>query len=856
VITVNSAGEITAKAPGEARITATVEGKVAEHRITVPAPAVVEAATEVIPKPAAAAAVPAGPQLPPRPARPVDGARIPDTAEHAAQPRGGKGKLIGAVAAVAVLVALGVVFLRPRPDTGIPPAPPPPVVPGPGPVASLTIAGDEGPLAIGHTRQLAAQLKDAAGTELNDRVVSWVSSDPSVADVSRNGAVTARSAGTATITAASEGKQDEFGVVVEAAIPDAPPPVATVHLTGGGRPLDIGETVELTALPKDAKGASLADRTVVWSSADPKVAQVSSEGLVTAVGPGQTVVTASSEGKTADVRVSVNRPKEPPKPVAPPPPAPVAVASVAVTPADPSVTAGQTVQLTATTLDADRKPLANRPVTWKSSEERIARVSPEGLVSGVEKGTATITATAEGKSAATRVTVNEATVPVAGVTLTPAARTLKVGESTTWTAQARDARGRELTDRTISWSSSAPQVATVNGSGAISAVAAGSAEIRATVEGKTASLALTVSAPPPPVSVTPPPPGPGPTTVTTATTAGAILPRRAVEAGGAFSCGINAAGAVCWGSGFDGLATVSGTTGVSGLTLGRGHACGLVAGGRAVCWGDNKAGQLGDGSLSSAVGAVPVASEQSFTLLTAGAAHTCGLAGGKAFCWGRGKEGQLGDGSGTDRKKPVAVQGGKLFVALSAGGNHTCAVTAAGQAYCWGDGFSGQLGYGAQDQQHEPIDVSGNLKFSKIAAGGQHTCALTGAGKAYCWGANDNGQLGDGSRNDRMTPQPVSGNRVFEELSLGAGHSCARTASDEAYCWGENKFGQLGDGSKANRDHPVAVGGQSFTAISAGEGLTCGLARSEGPMCWGRNDKGQLGDGSTTPQPAPTPLKP
>jgi len=858
IATVTPSGQLSAVGAGTARIAAESEGKSGTVAVTVrPAP-VAEVTVERPPAvPIAPAARGRAAEIVP-PAPPVAGPvaskeriaeppALPDTAERrvAAAPSGGKGKLIGAVVVVAVLAAAGYFALRPKPGADVLPAPPLPVSNLSSPVASITIAGETTPISVGRTRQLAALLKDARGGDLGDRTVVWSSSDPAVAEVSPIGAVTARKAGTATIIAVSEGKRDEFGVVVEESAVDQPAAVAQLALTGGGRSVDPGETIDLVATVKDAKSNVLTDRTVVWSSADPKVATVSSSGVITALAPGQTVITASSEGKSAEARVTVNRPKEIEQP-----PAPIAVAAVAIAPANPSVTAGQTLQLTGQAQDGQGKPLADRRVSWSSSDEDIARVASDGTVTGVAKGSATITATAEGKSSSTRVTVIEATVPVAAVTLVPAARTLKVGETTTWSASARDARGKELADRTVSWSSTAPQVAGVNGNGLITALAPGTAEIRVTAEGKTASAPISITAAP--VAQLPPP-------VTPPAGGGnaALLPRRALEAGTTFACGVNQGGAVCWGAGFEGLASVSNTTGLTGLAVGKAHACGLVSGGRAVCWGDNHLGQLGDGTLTSSTDAVSVSGDLSFSEVTSGAAHTCGLAGGKAYCWGRNKDGQLGDGSSTDRKKPTAVKGGRTFIALSAGGKHTCGITASGQAYCWGDGFSGQLGFGPQESQHEPIDVRGNAKFTRIAAGGQHTCGLTAAGKAWCWGANEAGQVGDGSKNDRGSPVAVDTKVAFEQISAGNSHTCALAPGGEAYCWGENKTTQLGDGSKVNRDHPVAVGGGlTFTSISAGDGMTCGLSRSEGPVCWGRNEKGQLGDGGTASQGTPTVMKP
>src|SRR5207244_528860 len=145
----------------------------------------------------------------------------------------------------------------------------------------------------------------------------------------------------------------------------------------------VGATVQLTATPKDAAGNVLAGRSVTWASSAPAGATVSASGLVMGVAAGAVTVTATSEGKTGSAAVTVN---------------PVPVASVSVSPATASLQVGQTVQLTATPLDANGLPLSGRRITWASSAPAAAAVSTGGLVTGAGSGTASITATSEGKS--------------------------------------------------------------------------------------------------------------------------------------------------------------------------------------------------------------------------------------------------------------------------------------------------------------------------------------------------------------------------------------------------------------------------------------------------------------------------
>ncbi len=96
----------------------------------------------------------------------------------------------------------------------------------------------------------------------------------------------------------------------------------------------------------------------------------------------------------------------------------------------------------------------------------------------------------------------------------------------------------------------------------------------------------------------------------------------------------------------------------------------------------------------------------SYSEIAAGASHTCALdAGGALFCWGENKAGQLGDGGKSNRERPVAVTGGRTFASVSAGEDHTCGMTSGGEAVCWGRNDKGQLGDGGTAARGEPGPV-------------------------------------------------------------------------------------------------------------------------------------------------------
>jgi len=252
------------------------------------------------------------------------------------------------------------------------------------PVATVTVAPPSAGLNTGQTVQLSATTRDSAGNVLAGRVVTWGSSAPSVATVTSGGLVTGVAAGTATMTATSEGKSGTSAITVTFV------PVATVTVTPASANLAVGQTVQLTATPKDANGNTLTGRTITWATSNASVATVTTSGSVKGVTAGSATITATSEGQSGSSAISVRI---------------VPVATVAVSPASASVQVGGTVQLTAVTKDSAGNTLTGRTITWASSNSTVATVSTTGLVSGLLIGSATITATSEAKSGSSAITV-------------------------------------------------------------------------------------------------------------------------------------------------------------------------------------------------------------------------------------------------------------------------------------------------------------------------------------------------------------------------------------------------------------------------------------------------------------------
>lgn len=346
-------------------------------------------------------------------------------------------------------------------------------------------------------------------------------------------------------------------------------------------------------------------------------------------------------------------------------------------------------------------------------------------------------------------------------------------------------------------------------------------------------------------------------------------------------------GVACWGAGAAGQlgnstnlssstpVTVVGLTLVTAVSAGNGsHACSVDATGRAQCWGDNSRGQLGNGSLTPSNQPVFVsASGAQFTMISAGDLHTCGsVVGGRAMCWGANDRGQLGNGTNIDSAVPVLVAGVYNVVEIATGSGFACALVVDGTVHCWGDNTSFQLGDGGgQTQSSFPTGVFGATNIAAIAAGVSHACAVAASGSLSCWGANSRGQIGINSTTSAQVATLVSGITKVVAASPGAFFTCATRSTGGAACWGSDDSGELSAVDTASHLTPTTVfaGTHVLTGvkqIAAGTGLrrvlfngggvipaehTCTLLADGTIRCWGNNIQGEVGNGNTTNQPHP-----
>lgn len=338
------------------------------------------------------------------------------------------------------------------------------------PVSAVIVTPDVVGLSPGGSIQLNARAEDAQGRPLPGRRVAWSSSNAQVASVDNAGRVTAHSSGSAQITATIDGVSGEAHIAV------TPAPVASVDVTPAASKLAIGDTVRLTATPRDGNGAPLGGRAVSWSSSDPALATVDNAGLVRAFAAGNVTITATVGGVPGTATVEIATP----------------VARIDVTPPNAQVAPGGTVQLTTTARDASGAAIPGVAIAWSTSASGVATVDNAGVVRGVAAGTATVTATGGGATGTAKVDV---VVPVASVDVTPGTAQISTGGTVKLTATPRASNGAALTGRPVAWSTTDPTIATVDGTGLVTGVGAGSATIRATSEGQTGTATVEVFPP-------------------------------------------------------------------------------------------------------------------------------------------------------------------------------------------------------------------------------------------------------------------------------------------------------------------------------------------------------------------------
>ena len=712
------------------------------------------------------------------------------------------------------------------------------------PVTGVSLNTSAITILLGETGTLHATVAPANAT---NRSVTWSSSDPSVATVSASGVVTAVSVGTATITVTTvNGNFTASALVTVSAVAVD---VTGVSVAPASFNLDVGGMQLLTAT---ITPSTATNQGVLWSSSNIAIATVTAGGTVTAIAAGTATITVTTDcgGHTATSNVTVN---------------PITVTGVSLKPSTYLVVGSSE------TLFPSIEPsnAANQGITWSSSNNLVATVTPGGTVTAVGVGTAAITVTTDcgGFTASTNVTVSTLVIPVAGVYLPLATTAIHVDGTYTFTATITPSNA---TNQNLTWSSGNTAVATVCAGGIVTGVSIGTAAITViTVDGGfSATRNITVN----PVLAT------GVSLNRTATSlevgntetlTATVTPHNATDQSVTWSSSnntvatVSATGVVT--AIYPGTATITATSNcgghtatcvitvisrVTGVTLNMttasvnvGATQALVATvapanatNRAVAWSSNNTAvatvstlgvvtgvSTGNATITVTTvdGGFTATSNVTVTVwayASAGHGHTLAIrSDGSLWAWGNNNGGRTGLNTNTGYTLvPTRVGNANNWASVSAGNFHSLAVTTCGQLWAWGGNVFGNTGLNTDTGTTPvPTRVGNATNWSSVSAGLFHSIAVTTNGELWAWGANFFGLTGlDTDTGHTLVPTRVGNATNWASVSAGGSHSLARTTNGELWGWGFSNNWQPGPNDNVNTFVPtfIASGWASFSA--------------------------------------------
>ncbi len=531
--------------------------------------------------------------------------------------------------------------------------------------------------------------------------------------------------------------------------------VTGITLTpSSGTLVAIGGTLTLSATVTTNQGVSTTTP-IAWTSSNPSVVSVAANAqsaIATAVSAGSSIVTASAGGQSATANITVSL-------------APPAVSALVVSPATLTILSGQSAPMVAVVRDAAGNTLTGRTISWRSGDTTIASVSAQGVVTArTFGGPVGIIATSEGISDTALVTVQSPFITAVDIAVGErTACAIEDGGIWCWgdNASGQRATGTFVNNRVTTRVSSTERFVDIDG-GAMhfcgqsstnalwcwgfngnGRLGDGTTTNRPELTRVTGNLAVSAFAAGDASSCGLPP-------------------------GGALLCwGNSFLGGLGTGTNQSVNATpqvVAGGVSFSQIASSKSieSRCGLTASGQAWCWGNNSGAMLGDsGRVATITTPTRIIGNRLFKQIALGISHTCALAlDGQAICFGNNRYGQIGTDTmfNAQQRIPVPVSGSLRFTDIAAGAVHNCAVATDGVLYCWGENQYGQLGDGTLTNRSVPTPVDIDVRFTRVSAANTNTCAIAVSTIVYCWGQNIQGAAGNGGtaivRSPSAVPRP------------------------------------------------------------------------------------------------------
>lgn len=322
---------------------------------------------------------------------------------------------------------------------------------------------------IGEGTTVTATVFDQNGGTMPSASVSWTTGTPTVATVDGAGRVQAVATGSTVVTASAGSARSTLPVSVEQV------PASLDISVGELRLIGAGDTARLVASVKDQGGTVAPGHVPVWSSSDPTVAEIDSQGLVTAAGVGTATVTAALNALSASTSVKVEK---------------AAAAMDVAAEADTLTFIGATTAVSASVSDEDGVPIPDATVTWGSATPQFLAVSATGEVTALAPGSGAIVGSYG--SLSDTAFVHVVPRPASVVILPDSVELTWLGETAEFRGEVRDAGGTPVAGLTVGWASSIPGVAGVDAGGQVTAVWEGATNVTASYGALAANATVVV----------------------------------------------------------------------------------------------------------------------------------------------------------------------------------------------------------------------------------------------------------------------------------------------------------------------------------------------------------------------------
>ena len=319
---------------------------------------------------------------------------------------------------------------------------------------------------------------------------------------------------------------------------------------------------------------------------------------------------------------------------------------------------------------------------------------------------------------------------------------------------------------------------------------------------------------------------------------------------------------------------------ITQVVVGDQHSAAIDENGDLWMWGDNKYGQLGNGT-NGPPSYTPINISQQINnplgetrieQVSLGHLHSAAIdEDGNLWMWGWNSRSQLGDGSTTNSSTPINISilddeneiYGQTITQVALGYDYSGAIDSTGDLWMWGDNGNGQLGDGTNEKSSTPINITDKHGSSlaaktidQVVLGEYHSAAIDEDGDLWVWGANEYGQLGNGSTTSSSTPINISDDqnldqfegKTIEQVALGRYHSAAIDEDDNLWMWGRNNNGQLTNEIEGTHSStPINITAQfdnkKIEQVTLGSGHSGAIDSNGDLWMWGNNYYGQLGNG-------------